>query len=160
VVRAAEGRPPRRFGAAIGVVAALFAAVGAAAWMSGSETPETAVEAPPAAPAAAAETVPAPAPAAEVPAEPAPAPLAAEPASAGVSLPQPSPRASARVAPRPRPALSRTSASRSERARTAAAESPRPVRYRNARNMRLFCERAGRGTPQCRSFLRNRQGDD
>ena len=43
-----------------------------------------------------------------------------------------------------------------------AAEPPRPaarpsgprINRRNAENMRLFCERAGRGTPQCRTFQR------
>ena len=43
-----------------------------------------------------------------------------------------------------------------------AAEPPRPaprasgprINRRNAENMRLFCQRAGRGTPQCRTFQR------
>jgi hypothetical protein len=150
-------RAPVRFGAVAGVAAALFAAVGAAAWMSGSSAPEAAVETAQAAPAAA-EALPPPEPAPADFAEP--ASVAEPPAPTQVSAAEPAPRPPARIAPRPRPAVSRSAALRPGETRTSVAVPERPLRYRHARTMRLFCERAGRGTPQCRTFMRNRQRDD
>ena len=47
---------------------------------------------------------------------------------------------------------------RREARRERRAQGERPVRYRNARNMRRFCDGAGRRTPQCRTFVRNTAG--
>lgn len=52
----------------------------------------------------------------------------------------------------------RTAEAPPPRGRAEAVPSPRPTGPRisreNSQNMRLFCERAGRGTPQCRTFAR------
>jgi hypothetical protein len=159
----AAARPPapNRSAAMIAIAAAIVLAVGGAAWLSRSGAPETAEPAPPSVPIAAVAEAPPP--------EPGPVEPAAEPAASvetGIVQTEPVPvaatepvrAAAVTAASRPRPAP-RPAAARTVQPRAAAQPPQRPVRYRNTRNMRLFCERAGRRTPQCRTFLRSRQGD-
>jgi hypothetical protein len=144
----------------LGLALLLFAGLGTAAWMNGSSAPEV---------AAVATSVPAPAEAEEAPVSiegdellpvpedaailppPPPAPVAAEPARAApAASPAPRPAAAAKA----RRAAPAREVDRPVRTAARSAEPSRPIRYRNAKNMRRFCARSGRNTPQCRTFLR------
>jgi hypothetical protein len=136
----APSRPPapagrRRGWLVAGLTLALLAAVAIATfvWMRGLDPVAREGEAPP---IAASDDPVAPAPSAETQA----AAPAADPTLLEVLPPEPP--ASEQEPP----------------TRTAEAPPPRPAGPRisreNSQNMRLFCERAGRGTPQCRTFAR------
>ena len=143
--------PPVRRGrsglAMAGLLFLLLVAAGAFLWMRsgppyGNETEPEAEAAAPAPTPTPAATAPPPPPASGLPpadltpefapfAEPVPEPLQAAPPPSAPSA-QPSPPA------RPGPRINR----------------------RNSENMRLFCERAGRGTPQCRRFQQQLRRQD
>jgi hypothetical protein len=145
-VRPPTGKTSRFALPALGL-AALVAVAAAATW-NGSRSPTPApVQAP--RPASAAAVAPAPVPA------PIPAPVSAPAPPAVVPSPPPAreesrPVESVRSAPaRPAPA---------PRKAAPPAPGPGPVkRYskRYSKTMRLFCARSGRGTPQCRTFVRS-----
>jgi hypothetical protein len=148
-------------------LAALVAAAGAAMW-SGSRSPAPVpapVEAP--RPGSEAPAAPAPAPAPAPPPAPAPAPPPA-PVSTPSTAPAPELAPPAVVPPTPvreearapvEPIRSPPSRPASAPRKSAApAPGPGPVkRYsrRYSKTMRLFCARSGRGTPQCRTFVRS-----
>lgn len=135
---AARGGGGRGLIGVMGVLFLLLAGVGTFLWMR-SGPPYSKVEPPPpAASRPAATTVPR-APAALPPPPPPVEPMPAEEPMAEPPAPEPEPPAP-QSRPEPRPT------------------GPR-INRRNSENMRLFCERAGRGTPQCRDFQRRlRQG--
>ncbi|HEX9963920.1 MAG TPA: hypothetical protein VGB04_02945 [Allosphingosinicella sp.] len=88
----------------------------------------------------------------EAQAGPAAAPPPAAPAPATSTAPAPE-AISKRAVPR-RPA---TAQRRSARERLAVASAPEVKRYsrKHSKTMRLFCQRSGRSTPQCRTFARS-----
>ena len=154
----------RRFAtAAILVVGIASLAAGAATWIGRDafqaedvSRPQPAAEAPAPVPSIAPSPVqpqvaapnqgtPAPAAPALAPAEPKPA---SDSAAAGPP-PAPTARESA-----PRRSAAASSGARERPARQGRAA---PKRYspRNSETMRLFCERSGRSTPQCRTFRRS-----
>ncbi|HEU0135004.1 MAG TPA: hypothetical protein VFR28_09285 [Allosphingosinicella sp.] len=123
--------------------------------------PETRTEATPPAVAA---LQPAPEAGSEVLPPSAMAPVPPEPAT-GNGSGAPSPASAAPVEPRPSPAASGPKPRRAETRREpsrpkrlAAADLPdRVKRYsrKYSKTMRLFCQRSGRSTPQCRTFARS-----
>jgi hypothetical protein len=175
-------RSGRRVGAGAAVAALLGLAAGAAVLMhsgreaaeppSGKQAAAALRAAPERRPAAAA--VPPPAAleeqAALEAAAPEPAGMAAAAAAAGAGLAQgPAPAAEPPAAKRPAaaPSTARPAAKARDRkgsgAKKAAARPRAPAkRYspRYSKTMRLFCERSGRSTPQCRTYLRSRQAAD
>jgi hypothetical protein len=156
---AAAARAPRAplratMAAALGAVLLLVMGVAAAAWIGRSGPPlepqgAIASAAPlPAEP----DTIDHVPPASDAPVE--------EPVQCAAALPLPDPVSetaspAAEPAQRPVAAPVRSGAARTAEAR---AEAPRRVAAspdRSVRNMRLFCERSGRSTPQCRRFRRS-----
>ncbi|HEX8668712.1 MAG TPA: hypothetical protein VF727_10115 [Allosphingosinicella sp.] len=139
-----SGRTPVLISALVGL---LLAGLAAAAWMG--REPLQQKRPPPAAQTA----PPPPAVARPGPAAVPPAPAAEPQASDGPSPPAAVERRSAAATPR-RAAPARSGPEAREQVSSA------PVRYsrRNSRTMRLFCERSGRNTPQCRIFRRQMQG--
>ncbi|HEX9931839.1 MAG TPA: hypothetical protein VGB08_03270 [Allosphingosinicella sp.] len=134
--------------AVVGAVLLLFVGVAAAALIGRSD-----------APAPQRETVASVTPQSAAPVRQAAAPLAAVPA------PEPAPvaapvteRVASEVQSVPaveQPRRVQTATARPVKARSVPAPQREPAsRYRNARNMRLFCAGSGRSTPQCRSFRR------
>ena len=100
-----------------------------------------------------------------LPAPVAPALRAPSDAAPPVAGPAPAmPRASVQTATRERTAASRPPAAqrRSARERVAAASGGEVKRYsrKHSRTMRLFCQRSGRSTPQCRTFARSMRDAD
>ncbi|HEX8512259.1 MAG TPA: hypothetical protein VF688_04055 [Allosphingosinicella sp.] len=99
---------------------------------------------------------------ASAPAPQSPSPLATVPQAADPPPPPSAgPPATARAGPNlplagaaPRPARPKPAARAEARPR---AQEPAPKKYsrRNSKVMRQFCERSGRSTPQCRTFLRS-----
>ncbi len=169
-VRGSDGasvpkRPPVRAAVAAGALIAALLGVGALYDRSAGPGIEarSAVAAvgeasrPPSAVAAAASVSSAPAVmAAQQPDDLLTAPAPA-PATAGVAVPAPAPTV-ARTAPA-RPAATQ---SRSSRERLAAASRREVKRYsrKHSKTMRLFCQRSGRSTPQCRTFARSMRDAD
>ncbi|HEX8225431.1 MAG TPA: hypothetical protein VF605_16575, partial [Allosphingosinicella sp.] len=105
---------------------------------------------------------------AAAPAPPAPIAASAEAGPAAEPPPAtPAPATSKAVAPqaiagRAAPSGPATAQRRSARERPAAASAREVKRYsrKHSKTMRLFCQRSGRSTPQCRTFARSiREGD-
>ena len=124
--------PPRRRsrgGLVAGLTLALLAAVALATFVWMRDLAPSAPQRPPAPAAASAPAAPRPSPAA--------------PPAASIVDP---------VAPEPPPPVEQADLAAEPPARPRPA-GPRIIRE-NSENMRLFCERAGRGTPECRTFAR------
>ena len=121
---------------AIGTGALLVIAGAAAAWI-GIDT----VSAPPRQKAAEAAAPPAPLA----------VPPAAPPPPVEFAEAPPTPPAAAAPEQEPKP---REPAGGKQAENEAQPRQPRPAAYRYAQNMRLFCERSGRSTRQCREFRR------
>ncbi|HEY0044548.1 MAG TPA: hypothetical protein VGB62_08365 [Allosphingosinicella sp.] len=139
----ATGTRTAKLGLGAAAALTLAAAVGATAWV-GTRTPSVEEVTKPVPAATAPVPTPTPQPSASLPpAEPAPIPEV-EPTKN--EAPSRSPRATASK-PKPTPSALQT------KGRTAA---PKPVlkRYtkRGAKKMRRFCAKAGRNTPECRTF--------
>jgi hypothetical protein len=158
-------RPKSRLMLGGGIAILLVAgSVGAASWLatSGPEVPPRGAlgEARPPSPA---RDAPQPAPvtvpeSAEpvVAAPPAadPSPPSAEPAAAAKAAPEPPDAGTAQRPVRPKPAARAESRPRPQ------AAAPKKYSRKNSKVMRQFCERSGRSTPQCRTFLRSNRGGE
>jgi hypothetical protein len=155
-------RPARRLPLAGAVAVALTAAAaGGALWIGGGRRASPSAAPAPSAPPATSTALPT---TAAAPAQPAPAP-ASQPTSVPPSpaTPPPPPAAAAATgaeSPRPEadePEPPAVAAAPARPSRSRAAERAPVKRYspKNSKVMRLFCEGSGRGTPQCKVFLRS-----
>jgi hypothetical protein len=92
-------------------------------------------------------------------AAPAPPPVAApepvRPVELALKTELPVRAVEARQPERPRSVSLAKPAVKSAKAKPAKKPTRPRIKYRYSENMRLFCERAGKGTPQCRTFRRN-----
>jgi hypothetical protein len=180
---AAAGPPragTRRRGAIAAIAAAALLATGLGATSffarGGPEARQAAAVTPPAPPPAPSAAALAPPREGAAPAAPdagaPPQPLATAPAAAAPAGPSPIQADPAREAPaatakvRPRPAAERSTAAAPRPTPPARLKAAAPKaresatkRYsrKNSKTMRRFCQRSGRGTPQCRVFLRSTQ---
>jgi len=139
---AARAPAPRRGALLAGALVLVLALVGAALWVIGSRSPEpspvTASAVPPRAPTPAPEPAPVGEPVlADAAPPPEAEPIPSEPVAAAVPAAAPVPTAAPATAKRPA----------AKPKRSGPHYSPR-----QARTMRLFCQRAGRGTRECRIF--------